>query len=114
VTGPNQSLSSATFVASDNAMSYTNVMTSYYAAAADRWDATAQVPYLTFASATGPKGCTYVPYENVASITAKGNLVRTQGLGSAAVWTIAQSYLATAPLGQRNPLLTALYAAVAP
>lgn len=113
-TGPLQSLSGATYVGSDNTMSWSNIMASYYTTAAERWDASAQVPYLSFATATGPSGCTFVSYENVQSVTAKGDYVRNNGLGGAIVWTIAQGYQASAPIGQRNALLTAAYAAIAP
>ncbi|MFL5582821.1 MAG: glycosyl hydrolase family 18 protein, partial [Gemmatimonadaceae bacterium] len=114
VTGPNQSIGSSSLVASDNVMSYVNIMASYHSAGAARWDDVAQVPYLSFGSATGPQGCTYVTYDDARSVAAKGDFVRAQGLGGAIVWTISQGYQASAPLGQRNPLLAAAYAAIAP
>jgi chitinase len=114
VTAPRQSVSGATYVASDNAMSYTNIMAGYHEAGAERWDDAAQVPYLTFASPKGPQGCTYVSYDDPRSVTAKGSYVRSAGLGGAIVWTIAQGHVRSAPAGQQDPLLSAAYAAIAP
>ena len=110
VTGPRQS--GGWVVADDNAMSYRNIMTSYHSDAARRWDDAASVPYLTFASRTGPAGCNFVSYDDAQSITAKGNYVKSTGLGGAIVWTIAQGHLPTA--AEKNPLLRAAYQAIVP
>ena len=42
---------------------------------------------------------------------AKGAYVKSQGLDGAIIWTIAEGYTATAPTGQRDPLMQAVKAA---
>ena len=100
---------SAGVVAGDNVMTYPTIMSSYYSAAAYKWDATAQMGYLAFSAPTGPRGCTLVSYENAQSAAAKGTWVKNNGLGGAIVWTINQGHIASAPAGQQDPLLTAAY-----
>lgn len=108
VTGPGQSLRGATIVATDSEMSYMTIMANYFAPAAAHFDPTARVPYLSFDAPTGPKGCTYISYEDKASIAAKGAWARDHGLGSAIVWTINQAHDRTAPAGKRDALLRAV------
>ncbi|AHG87655.1 glycoside hydrolase family 18 [Gemmatirosa kalamazoonensis] len=99
----------ASVTASDNAMSYANIMSSYYNSTAYKWDAAAQAGYLSFAVPTGPQQCTLVSYEDPRSLTAKGSYVKSQGLGGAIVWTVQQGHVPTAAAGQQDPLLQALY-----
>ena len=108
VTGPNQALGGSTIVASDGDMSYANIMSSYYDVSAARWDATAEAPYLSFASGTGPAGCSFISYDDAQSIAAKAQYVKANGLGGTIVWEIAEGYLASQPAGQRDPLMEAL------
>jgi len=86
--------------AGDIIMSYVNIMTHYAPANARRWDAVAQVPYLSHESPAGPAGCSFVSYEDQESIRAKGALVRELGLGGAMVWTTAQGHVGTAPAAE--------------
>jgi chitinase len=97
----------ATIAATDSEMSTTTIMSHYYDSAAARFDAVAQVPYLTFDAPTGPAGCTYISYEDEDSIAAKGAWALDRGLGGAIVWTINQAHDPSAPAGQRDALLTA-------
>lgn len=114
VSGPNQDLGGATVLADDNVMSYANILSSYYTASARTFDATAQVPYLGFASAKGPQGCTFVSYDDEESIAAKGAWAKGHGLGGTIVWTIGEGYVASNPQGQRDPLLEATAKAFLP
>lgn len=98
--------------ASDNTMTYANIMSQYYNAKAYRWDATAKAGYLTFAVPTGPQQCTMVSYEDPTSIAKKGAYVKSNGLGGAIIWTINQGHIATKPVGQQDPLLLAAYNAI--
>jgi chitinase len=107
VTGPRQPIGAASIGATDSEMSYSTIMASYYTAAAARFDATAQVPYLSFGAPMGGPGCRYITYENAASIAAKGAWALGQGLGGAIVWTINQGHDRSAPAGQRDALLRA-------
>jgi chitinase len=111
VTGPRQAIGGANIVATDSEMSTTTIASTYYDAAAARFDEIAQVPYLTFAAPKGPPGCTYISYEDEKSIAAKGKWARDQGLSGAIVWTINQGHNSTAPPGQRDALLRAAKAA---
>lgn len=112
---PLQPLSAgAGVVASDNAMSYSNIMAQYYSAAAYRWDASARSSYLTAAAPIGPQQCTFVTYEDPRSVAEKGAYVAAQGLGGAIVWTIGQGHVAGAAAGQQDPLLKAAYTAIVP
>ncbi len=101
-------------IASDGAMSYVNITNSYYNAAAYRWDATARAGYLSFASPTGPQGCSMVSYEDPASVTEKGTALKAAGLGGAIIWTIGQGHFLNAPVGQQDPLLSVAYNAIVP
>ena len=110
VDGPRQPIGSSYVAASDNVMSYTAIMSSYYASSAYRYDATAQAPYLSFPQPTGPRQCTYVSYENKRSIAAKGAWAEQHGLGAEIVWTVNQAHVKGAPAGQADPLLRAVHA----
>jgi chitinase len=109
VTGPHQD--GGSIAADDGTMSYANIATDYYSPAVAAWDATARVPYLSSAAPLGAAGCNFVSYEDAASIAEKGAFVRAQGLGGTIIWTISQGHIASAPPGQRDPLLDAIRSA---
>jgi chitinase len=114
-TGPRQAIGSGTsLVATDNVMSYANIMAQYHDPAARQWDASAQVPYLSFTSPRGPQRCTFVSYEDEQSVAAKGAYVKSKGLGGAIVWTINEGHLGSAPAGSQDPLLKAAYTSMVP
>ncbi|HZL19095.1 MAG TPA: glycoside hydrolase family 18 protein [Polyangia bacterium] len=113
VAAPDQALNGATVAGDDGSLSYANLAAAYDLSRAQR-DAVAQVPYLSFATATGPQGCGYVSYEDAQSLADKGAYLKSHALGGVIVWTINEGYLPTAAAGQRSPLLTALGAAVLP
>ena len=114
VKAPAQALGGSAIVADDGTMSYAHIMSAYYSAAAAQRDTGAAVPYLTFAAPHGPEQCTYVTYEDAQSIADKGAYVASKGLGGVIIWTINQGHLASAPVGQRDPLLAAMRAAFNP
>lgn len=95
-------------VADDNEMSYTNIMKDYFVQANRKWDKDAKVPYLSFKSPKGPKGCTFISYDDPESIEIKGNYVHTSGLGGTIIWTINEGYIPGNPTGGSNPLLDAV------
>jgi len=95
----------AQLLASDNNLSYANIMTEYAPLGTRRWDSSAKVPYLIFAKPTGPKGCTYLSFEDEASILEKGKYLRQKGLGGVIIWNVNQGYIkGRVPA---NPLLDA-------
>jgi chitinase len=112
VTAPDQALNGATLLASDGTISYANIMANYYIASARQWDTLARVPYLSFASAHAPDGCTYISYDDEQSIAEKGAYVKAKGLGGVIQWELNEGYLSSAAAGQRNPLLKAVHDSV--
>jgi len=106
VTGPHQD--GGTVVAADQTMSYANIVAQYPVSATRQWDATARVPYLSSAAGIGPHACTFVSYDDPQSVEEKGAYARANGIGSVIIWTIGQGHLPSQPVGQRDPLLSAL------
>lgn len=105
VDGPLQDLGGAQLVADDNVMSYTAIQRDYVTDGARRYDASAEAPYLAFDAPHGPRGCTFVSYEDEQSIRAKGAWAADQGLGGALIWTINQAHVLGAAPGSTDPLL---------
>ncbi len=95
----------ANLLAGDNDMSYAKIVTDYLPFGTRHWDAMARVPYISLAQPTGPKGCTYVSYEDEQSILEKGQYAKDHGLGGAIIWNINQGYIPG--LTPPNPLLDA-------
>jgi len=54
----------------------------------------------------GPR-LAYIPTDD-RSIGEKGAYLKAQGLGGVIMWEINEGYISTAPVGQRNPLLTSI------
>jgi chitinase len=108
VTAPRQDTTNAAVIYSDGAMSYANIMASHYSPARYTFDAIAQEGWLGAAVGFGPHACTFVTYEDAASIAAKGAYVKSHGLGGTIIWTIAQGHIAGNPVGARDPLLEAI------
>lgn len=109
VNGPR--LFGGSVVASDNALSYRNILHSYYSAGLRQWDALASMPYLGSSQAFGPQQCNFLSYDDEQSVAAKGAWARRNGIGGTIIWTIGQGYIPERPAGQRNPLLQAIRAA---
>jgi chitinase len=111
VTAPRQAIpNGAGIVASDGQMSYAHIMADYFNAGGYHYDAVAQEPWLG-PGPYGPNQCTFLSYENAASLAAKGAYAKSHALGGAIIWTISQGHIATAPAGQRDPLLAAIRSA---
>ncbi|WP_425146246.1 glycosyl hydrolase family 18 protein [Deinococcus sp.] len=111
VSGPGQSAAGMKIVADDGDMSYVNVLAQYLTPAAKKWDSAASVPYLASATPLGPKGCTYLSYEDPQSVALKGSYARAKGLGGTVIWTLGQGHVASNAAGKRDPLLDAVRAA---
>jgi len=107
VTGPVQPLAGATVIG-DGDMPYARIMTDYFAPSARTFDPLAHVPYLSFAAAHAPDGCTYITYDDEESIAEKGAYVKSMGLGGVIVWELNEGYLPAAPAGAHNPLIGAI------
>lgn len=109
VSAPRQN--GGTVIASDNALSYHNIMQSYFSANRYQWDAVANVPWLGSTTRFGPAQCNFLSYDDEASIAAKGAYTRRQGLGGTIIWTISQGHFPLRPAGERDPLLQVIKAA---
>ncbi len=114
VTAPHQDGGST--LASDNTISYENIMTKYYDAALRKYDGAAQAPYLSSAAAFGNMNphCTFLSYEDAQSVAAKGAYVLQNKLGGTIIWTIGEGHQSELPAGARDPLLEAVHAAFRP
>ena len=100
ITEPRQQITKPSpIVADDSDMSYTMIMSQYYSKDAYHYDTAAEAPYLSSKTGLGPQKCTYLPYEDVTSITAKSLWAKQQGLGSQTVWVINRGHLK----GDPNP-----------
>ena len=110
VTAPDQALNGSTLVASDGAISYANIMANYYSASAYHWDSSASASYLSFASAHAPDGCSFISYDDEASIAAKAAYAKSNGLGGVIEWEINEGYVSSGT--PKNPLLTAIASSV--
>jgi chitinase len=95
----------SSLLADDNDISYANIVTQYAPFGTRHWDAKARVPYLSFTRPSGPKGCTYISYDDEQSILEKGRYVAAKGLGGAIIWNINQGYIASGT--PANPLMVA-------
>jgi chitinase len=99
---------------SDNTYSYRNIVNQYWSSANYHYDAAAQQPYLANATPFGPgSGCNFLSYEDAASIAAKGDFARRNGLGGTIIWNIGEGYVPE-DIGAENALLEAVGAAFAP
>eukprot|EP00026_Physarum_polycephalum_P004901 Phypoly_transcript_04926.p1 GENE.Phypoly_transcript_04926~~Phypoly_transcript_04926.p1 ORF type:complete len:604 (+),score=66.72 Phypoly_transcript_04926:222-2033(+) len=105
ITQPVQPQGNNRLLASDNDMSYRNIAASYRPQMTYNYDVTAQVPYLNHASGVGPKGCTYISFDDDTSIAAKADYSLTNGLAGIIIWTVAEGVLADGT----NPALTSVY-----
>ena len=97
ISGPRQPTSgSTTIVGGDNAYPL-RVLT--VPGGARQYDAVAEQPYLTFATAQNDAHCgaatRYIAYEDEQSIAAKGAWSKTHGYGGVIVWTIEELSPAT-------------------
>ena len=92
VTAPLQSPGASHVVASDNTLGFASIKNLYYKAANAFVDTAAQAPYLSFPSATGPAGCTFISYEDEASVAQKAQYVLSNNLGGALIWQLNEGY----------------------
>jgi chitinase len=113
--GPGEVVGTSKVVASDNVISFAEItrtylpLTSKVPGAKALWDETARVPSLQYAKPSGPKGCTWISYEDERSLTEKANFIREQGLAGIIVWTLPQGYLSESGT---HPLLQTLHKAL--
>jgi len=103
VTGPNLPASNGRIVASDNVISFANVVRDYYNENLYLYDEAAQMPYLSSSNGIGPRRCNFLSIDDPVSIRDKGEFIKENNLGGAIIWTVNQGYV-----NGGNPLLEAL------
>lgn len=91
------------------AMSMRTFYDDYYTKRYDKWDASAQAPYVSFSKKRGDLECGMISYENERSIAAKTAYVKSQNLGGALVWNIGTGYMPEASRSKRHPLLADVF-----
>jgi chitinase len=106
--GPNQPIAGVT---QSGDIPYWQLMDTYYSGDAYKFDSGADAPYLSIGSGSSGK---FVTYDDEASIAAKVDYVRTQGLGGVILWDITGGYRPNLAAGVQNPLLTAVKQAAFP
>jgi len=108
VTTPRTAVASGDLVnADDNTMTYAHIATAYVPNMTYHYDVAANAPWLSHTPAVGPEGCTYITYEDAASIAAKGAYVLSNGLGGTIIWTIGEGHVGPG----NDPVLDAVGAA---
>jgi chitinase len=113
ITGPRQATSgSVSITGGDNAYPLSAFFAagrtfSGSAAAEQKRDAVAEVPFLSLASAVNDPGCggatRYISYDDETSIVAKGAFSKASGYGGIIVWTIGEGWLPSGAAGGRAP-----------
>jgi chitinase len=105
--GPNQPIAGVTVADASYA-----VVTDQYDVAHDfHWDDAAGSGYLSIPGAT-PSATLFISYDDARACRAKVRYAREHGLRGIILWEVGKQYRPFQPLGERNPLLAALYAAL--
>jgi GH18 family chitinase len=101
ITGPRQTWSTAPVLDGLPYQTLASLITSQNF----RWDAAAQVPYLTIDN-SGYSTDNFISYEDAQSVAAKVSYAKTNGLGGWIIWELSNGYLPTQTPNQ--PLLLAV------
>jgi chitinase len=101
VTQPQQSWTNAP---STTAVPFSTIMSTYYQSNLYYYDTAAQAAYLSVNNPVSTND-EFISYDDEHSTEAKVSYARNNSLGGLMIWELSQDYEATAPAGQRNPLL---------
>jgi chitinase len=105
--GPNQSIAGV----SQSNVPYWQIMDTLYSSTAYRFDTATDAPYLSIGSGSSGQ---FVTYDDEASIAAKVDWVRAQGLGGIILWDLSAGYRPGQPAGKQDPLMQAVKQAAFP
>ncbi|HVM50649.1 MAG TPA: glycoside hydrolase family 18 protein, partial [Candidatus Acidoferrum sp.] len=108
VTQPRQGWTNAPSV---TAITYFDLMSTYYHSNLYHWDTNAQAAWLGITNANASNDM-FISYDDPHTCQAKVSDARNLGLGGVMIWEIGQGYLSSQPKGQRDPLLQAIKQAV--
>jgi chitinase len=109
VTAPRQSWSSKYPPRMGGEYQYQQIVARADYDSAYRWDDVAKMPYLSVDKPGGTYD-QFVPFEDPRSIKEKVRFAAARGLGGLMIWELRGGYVATAEIGQRQPLMDALKA----
>jgi chitinase len=101
VTLPRQSWTTAP---ANIAVPFSSIKSSYYQSNLYHWDSAAQAAYLSITNSASTND-EFVSYDDEHSTEAKVSYIRNHALGGLMIWELSQDYNASAPAGQRSPLL---------
>jgi len=108
VTGPQQAINAAS--GPTTAVTYNDIVTTY-AAGTYHFDSAVDAAWLSFQTTTPVQ---FISFDDPRVVVGKVNYVQNKGLGGLMCWNIAQQFVPTAPAGQQQPLLAALYSGLNP
>jgi len=94
-----------------NALSYEQIITSYYHSNLYHWDAIAQAAYLSITNVPVSNDM-FISYDDAKACQVKVSYARNEGLGGVMIWNLVQDYFPGEPAGRQSPLLQALQQAV--
>jgi len=109
VTQPRQSWTTAPSLIQS---SYNTIINQYYQPQLYYWDTNAQAAYLSITNASAANDM-FISYDDPHTCQAKVSYARNHGLGGVMIWELSQDYNASAPVGQRDPLLQTIKQAFA-
>lgn len=93
-------------------MNYNGLMLNLHEAQYERWDAAAQVSYLSI-DKDGSEDDVFVSYDDPKSIAAKVNYARSKGHGGWIIWDLSADYFPErSTMAQKHPLAEAIRCAV--
>ena len=90
-----------------SAVTYANIMSSYYQPSLYHWDTAAQAAYLSVDN-SGSANDQFISYDDEHTCLAKVSYARNLSLGGVMIWELEEGYRPTQPQGQRDPLLQAV------
>jgi len=103
VTGPQQAINAAS--GPTTAVTYNDIVTTY-AGGTYHFDSAVDAAWLGFQTTTPVQ---FISFDDPRVVVGKVNYVKNKGLGGLMCFNIAQQYVPTAPAGQQQPLLAAIY-----
>lgn len=94
VDAPYKDISNANMVCGDGQVSYDTIMSKFHTVGESRYDQQSHNPYLTFNPPKQHDGCScsFISYENEASIAAKAHYVHQKNLGGTIIWQMEEGY----------------------
>lgn len=90
---------------------FNQIMNDYFHPDYYRWDTNAQAAYLSI-DKPGSAEDMFISYDDERTCQVKVSYARNRGLGGVMIWELGQGYRSNLPVGQREPLLQTIKAAM--